>query len=326
MLNIRNRSGLKLCLEAQATGTPRFTLRAIIALITLGACAVSFSAFATQNGRTHFPVGAQTVIPAIMPPPGHTQYFNYDLFINAGRFADDAGNSAIPGFGARVFAQAFRLVHTWKPKLGPFNISSEGVFTLVNTNLNAAGRHFQKLGIADPTLVPIYVSYGTKTLHFLLGPNIWFPVGTYNSNNPASPGMNYWTFAMEAAVTWFPIQYVEISMDSMTSVNTVNTTTDFRSGKNTNFDFGINWQPLPAYRKIAFGIQGYWLHQWSDDQQNGVDISGSRTEVLALGPQVIWYAFPRGGIVFKWQHKLYARNSTEGNQFWIQFTVPVGDF
>ena len=67
------------------------------------------------------------------------------------------------------------------------------------------------------------------------------------------------------------------------SVNTRNKDTDYHSGQYLHADFNAGL-PLAAGWKL--GLQGYYLHQTTDDERNGARVGsdGNRARVLALLP------------------------------------------
>ncbi|XYJ90996.1 hypothetical protein AEMCBJ_26190 [Cupriavidus necator] len=72
---------------------------AVVAL----ACLLASNAEATENGQTSYPVGVNTVLNGILPPPGETQFYNYTLYYHAGKFAGPHGESLLPGFQLNAF-------------------------------------------------------------------------------------------------------------------------------------------------------------------------------------------------------------------------------
>lgn len=50
-----------------------------LAVVAL-ACLLASSVEATENGQTSYPMGVNTVLNGILPPPGETQFYNYTLY------------------------------------------------------------------------------------------------------------------------------------------------------------------------------------------------------------------------------------------------------
>jgi hypothetical protein len=105
-----------------------------------------------------------------------------------------------------------------------------------------------------------------------------------------------------------------------------NPATDYQSGATFDIDWGINWAPIASIPNLFFGIQGFYITQFTDDEINNVTVGldGFRLEKIALGLQVIYYFSPKAGIVAKYQRQLDTENGPQGGRFWIQFVVPIG--
>ena len=300
--------------------------------ISLVACAtVDRQAWAVENGNPQWPIGVQTIIPAILPAAGETAYYNYSLYYHADSFKDRNGNELIPGFDLSVLAEAPRIVHTWETKLGPLNMSSGvilvGNFVGVEADV-APGVHLEDstFGLNFLYVTPLYLTYNTPTLHLLYGPSAIIPVGHFSGNDLANPTNNYYSFHQELALTYFPVKTLEFSAEVGITFNAENPTTDYQSGAIFDVDWGINWAPIASMPNLFFGIQGFYVTQFTDDKINNVKVGpdGFRLEKIALGPQVIWYFSSKAGIAAKYQREFATKNGPEGDRFWVQFVFPVG--
>jgi hypothetical protein len=307
----------------------RTYLRLLLAL-WLGACAIVHQARAVENGSPYWPTGVQTVAPAILPAPGETQYYNYTLFYHADSFKDGNGNVLIPGFDLSVIAEAPRIVHTWKMKLGPFNMSSNAV--LAGNFVKAEAEPVPGVHLEDSTVglnflyvVPVYLTYNTPKLHLLYGWGVFIPVGQFSANDFVNPTNNYYAVQQEFDLTYFPVKTLEFSFHTVLDFNFENPDTNYRSGAYFDIDWGINWAPFASMSNLFFGISGFYVTQFTDDEINGVKVApdGFRLKNIALGPQVIYYFSPKAGIVAKYQREFDTENAPQGDRFWIQFTFPL---
>jgi len=311
---------------------PRVCRRAILALLLVVCATMPRQASAVEKGVPQWPIGVQTIIPAILPAAGETAYYNYTLYYHADSFKDGNGRDLIPGFDLNVVAEAPRIVHTWETKLGPLNMSS-GVI-LVGNNVNveadpAPGVHLEDstLGLNFLYLTPLYLTYNTPTLHLLYGPSAIIPLGHFSTHDLANPTNNYYSFHQEFAVTYFPMKTLELSAEGGVTLNAENPATDYHSGATFNIDWGINWAPIASVPNLFFGIQGLYITQFTNDEMNGVTVGpdGFRLQDIALGPQVIWYFSSKAGIAAKYQREFETKNGPEGDRFWIQFVTPIGN-
>lgn len=67
---------------------------------------------ATENGASVYPVGVETVMPGMMPPPHATMFYEYTATVYANQTDGTNGSKLpIPDFKLRVFAVAVKFVH-----------------------------------------------------------------------------------------------------------------------------------------------------------------------------------------------------------------------
>jgi hypothetical protein len=286
---------------------------------------------AVENGNPQWPIGVQTIIPAVLPAAGETAYFNYTLYYHADSFKDANGNDLISGFEANVLAEAPRIVHTWEAKLGPFNMSTGAI--LVGNFVKVEADPMPGVHLEDSTtglnflyLTPLYLTYNTPTLHLLYGPSAIIPVGNFSKHDLANPTNNYYSFHQEFAFTYFPKKTLEISAEAGLTFNAENPDTNYQSGATFDIDWGVNWAPIASMPNLFFGIQGFYVTQFTDDQINDVTVQpgGFRLEKIALGPQLIYYFSPKAGICAKYQREFETENGPEGDRYWVQFVFPIG--
>lgn len=284
-------------------------------------------AHATEGGSQEYPLGVNSSLPALLPPPGGTELLNYLQYYAAGRLAGPNGDRVVPGFHVNVTAEVVRVLHTWPVQLGPFTFTSGIVQPTVNidAHLPFTSKSQDRLGLGDTVLQPLYVSYDNPAHTFFsyFGSNIWVPDGEYNVNHAVNTGLNRWSFGPEAAVTWFPNKRLQLSLQSIMEFNTQNNATKYKGGDAISFDYGVDYMPLERFNHFFAGIGGYAYQQFTDDTVNGrVFRNGNRGRTIAIGPQ-FRYNWERGGIIFKWQKEFAVQNRSVGDRFWIQFAVPI---
>lgn len=300
-------------------------LSAAVVALTVG----SATATAMENGNTQWPSGVQTVVPAILPNPGETALYNYTLYYHADSFKDGNGNNLVPGFNLDVVATAPRIVHTWMPKLGPFNMSSAiviaGNYVDVEQSIPGGKLSDTTTGLNFIYLTPLYLTYNTPSLHVEIGPSVFIPAGHYSADDLANPTVNYFAFQQELFVTYFPVETLELSVATVLNVNAENPDTNYHSGAFVSVDWGVNWAPLASIPNLFFGVGGYYIEQFTDDKINGVTVGpdGFRLKRAAIGPQLVYYFSPKAGIAAKYQQEFGTENGPEGDRFWLQFVTPI---
>lgn len=280
---------------------------------------------ATENGDTTWPLGVQTAVPALMPPPGGTEFYSYTVYYHANSYRDNSGRSSIPGFKLGNFVQALRLVHTWDYQTeNGLRFTSGLIGTGGHIKVEAGGQSDEKSGMRQAYITPLNVLYSpTPQLHLLAGVSLFTPLGGYDKNDLANTTPNYQTYISEFALTWFPHPDWEVSLAPTYSFNQRNKDTDYRSGDVFNVDYLVGYR-LPSMPKLQVGIAGYYTKQFTDDDINGGNLpGGNRLEKFAVGPQ-LFYSFDQAtGVVLKWLHETNVKNGPMGDSVWLEAAFPL---
>lgn len=281
---------------------------------------------ATENGQTHYPVGVNTIMNGALPPPGETGFYLYSQYYDSTRLNDGNGRSLDPDFQANVYAAVPRIVHTWHQRVGPFHLSSGLILPMTRVDLRAFGSRDTSTGFGDPVLAPLYLNYANATGTFFAhgGPEIYVPLGKYDKDRLANNGLNYWTIAPTASITWLPAPRWELSATLYPEFNFRNTDTGYRSGNTVTVDFALAHRPLADLPKLKVALQGFAMKQYTDDRQHGQNVpGGNRGQAFGLGPQISYDVAGVGAVMLKYQREFAVENRTEGNRLWFQFALPL---
>lgn len=280
---------------------------------------------ATEGGNVDFPIGVDTVLPALFPPPGKTMLLDYMQYYSIDQLAGENGQKATSGVHGNVGVNAFRLLHTWNQTWGPVSFTSGIVIPVVSLNVRTPGGSAANVAFADVGLQPLYAEYTNKSKTFRLygGPDVYLPNGLYHKNAPVNIGLNSFTFMPIIGATWFASPRLQLSLKTTYMTSTTNHATHYHSGDSIDFDYGIDYNPFLQNKKIFVGLQGYAFQQTSGDTVHGASyMNGYYGRSFGIGPQVR-YNFPVGAIVLKYQHEFAVQNRTKGDRIWVQFAVPI---
>lgn len=303
-------------------------IRAFLSAAIAASClaATATAALAAENGTTNWPLGVQTIVPAILPAPGETEYYDYFIYYNADSYKNSAGKKSIPGFNLDVVANASRIVHTWRTDTGPWSFSS-GIILLANYNkLAVTGSQGSDAGISLVYVTPMYITYNIENIHMLYGPSVFVPTPTsgYDPARLVNSANNFVTFNQEFALTYFATPRLELSAQANLSINATNPATGYRSGSLMNIDYAINYAPIDAMPNLFFGLAGFSSRQFEDDKINGSIVpGGNRLSKDGLGGQAIYYFDNKTAVALKYQREFNTKNGPEGNRFWLQFALPL---
>ncbi|WP_175651775.1 SphA family protein [Pseudomonas sp. Marseille-P9899] len=283
------------------------------------------TSYSSENGDTVWPLGVQTVLPAILPQPGQTSLYSYTAFYKANSYRDNHGDSAIPDFKLENFIQAVRVVHTWDVKLDSGITLSSGVIGSANKiKVEAFGNSDTDTGFRQLYLTPLYVGYSpSENLHLLTGFSAFVPLGSYDGSKLANSPTPNASYTQEFDLTWFPSPNWEVSIAPTFTVNAKSDDTDYRSGNIFNIDYLLGYR-LESNPKVQLGLVGYYTHQVTDDRSDLVELEdGNRLRKFAVGPQV-FYAFDQtSGVVLKWMHETSVKNGPKGDSLWLEFAFPL---
>jgi len=277
--------------------------------------------YASDGGTSVYPMGVETVMPGLMPPPGKTILEEFNYFYQANGVMDGSGHSAVPGFHVRVAAFALKAVHNWGVKaLGGTLVSSVAV-PLVYIHLDGPFGSLQKTGLGNSDIGLLDVAYGKGSWHWWYGVDGFTPGASYSKTDILNVGQHNAALAPVGAFTWLPHQgKSELSSRYEYIVNFNNQATGYRSGR----EFIWEYAGMQNINKaLAVGGSGYYYQQTSDDLLNGLAVpGGDRGRVLAVGPQ-LRYHVGRAELILKFQRESLVENRTRGNALWMQVGIPL---
>ncbi len=298
-----------------------FFRRALVLLAAVCLAAVmTTTVHATEGGGSAYPNGAEDFMSGAVPPPG-AYFINYFDYYSAHKFADKNGNNAIPGFKLNVTADVLRFIYiTDKQLLGGF-WGVHVFLPIMNVDVATAtplGSR-TKAGLGDIIIDPFILSWHGKNWHAATGVDIYMPTGSYNRNDLANLGRNYWTFEPIVAGTFLTENGFEVSAKMMYDINTRNN--EATAGNATYLsgqEFHVDYTLAKKIDAFSFGLAGYYYQQVTDDEANGVTVHDSKGRVVAFGP-AIKYDYKNMAFSFKYQFETAAENRPEGNNLWFKF-------
>lgn len=288
------------------------------------------TAFATENGLGHYPVGVNTLAAGILPTPGEGEMATYSMYSNETYFAGPDGKGEIPGFDTSVSTFVPRVLYTLPETLTSLHlpVTVGAVFPLVNLNINMPGQpHGHILGLGDIDLETDIQFNSPRNGFFSYGGLVtYLPTGSYNQHRLANLGLNYYSFHPQYAMTWFPSRNLEIDNTISASFNTTNTATHYHSGANFYYEYAANYRFFPNLApNLYIGAQGFVQDQFQNDTSDGaVYRNGFKSQAFGIGPQLTYYMFHnRGGLIAKYIHQYSVKNQGHGDEFWLELAVPL---
>lgn len=280
--------------------------------------------WAAENGSTQYPIGADSYGVAFRPPAGQAALLNYTEFYSAQLYS---GPSVVNGSRVNVFVTAFRGVYTYPVSFadGKVTITSDLVVGggTVNAKVPIPGGSISNGSTGLIDVNPwLEVNYHSGPLFVSTGLAVWLPWGTYNKNEAPVKGLgqNHYTFAPLLYLTYLATPKIQLDLASVTEFNTINPHTQYTSGSDQTFTASASYTVIP---NLQIGPTAYFYGQFSNDTQKGVTIpKGNRSQALGVGLQGI-YTIGHGALLLKYYHQTLVQNRPGGNQFWLQFAIPI---
>jgi hypothetical protein len=150
----------------------------------------------------------------------------------------------------------------------------------------------------------------------------YIPVGLYNSQQLANPGIGHGAVDAGGGYTYFnPQTGHEFSAVIGATYNLINPATQYKSGIDGHLDWGAS-QFLSA--SLQVGVVGYVYDQLTRDSGSGAKLGPFESRVIGIGPQ-IGYLFPVAGMQGYVNLKAYgefdARNRPSGWNAWLTLSI-----
>ena len=284
---------------------------------------------ATEGGVSSWPMGIEIYGMGILPPPGtYGQLFvgNY----MADTLRDNAGNKAAD-IDLRVTTLVPRFVWVTDQKILGGDLGFHALLPLNDIRLNIKnGPHDHKRGLGDAHLGPVIGFHHSDKFHTAMGVDFVVPTGgEYDKNDLVNLGTNYYTVQAVYAMTYMDPTGFNADMRLMYDYNFENQDTHYQSGRELHADYTLGWGLGNGW---VLGIGGHAYKQVSDDQCSAahcaaaaaVDAAdGNRGSSFSIGPAIQYASKDGWSLSAKWQDESGVRNRTDGQTYWLKFTIPL---
>jgi hypothetical protein len=294
----------------------------LLAVCITAGILMSVCARATENGASVYPVGAETVLQGMMPPPKTTGLFTFHTVYTANELDNSAGQSAVSEFKVRVFANAAKFERNWGiPVLGGMLESTVGI-PFVYQELHVAPGQYDKFGLGNVLFAPLGVAYNKGNWHWFYQGDMFFPGAPYTSGDAFNIGQHNFAAGPVGAFTYLaPKAAWDISSKVDYIVNFQDGVTKYRGGNELTWEYTAM---KAVSKKASMGINGYLYKQTTDDQLNGTTVAGgNRGRDLAIGPQARVFFGKHSALALKYYRDTLVENKPRGNAFWFQLGVPL---
>jgi hypothetical protein len=229
------------------------------------------------------------------------QYFHYADLSNS-TLANGAQNPALnqPIIQSEATLEQLAFTTPWRPFGGAVAFSAAVPVVNFQTHFSTPGTVLRDngLGIGDVTFGPIYqspvyMSGGRPVFSWRVQLQIIAPAGEFNVQKDINQGSGFWVVNPYYTFTWLPIPKWEVSarLHYVYNLRTDNFADPppvpglvYRNAQAGQAGF-VNFAASYAFSdRVAVGVNGFYLQQFTDDRLNGANIAGSRERFLYIGP------------------------------------------
>lgn len=302
--------------------TCHHVLSAAIAVILISGPALH----AAEGGYSNYIPGTYGDFGTALEPPGKLTLRNDLYFYGADASRTVRSGGLLLGMDLDMIVNMTTLLYKPGVELFGAQYAFGAMIPVVQVDLDATvgGLRVEDdtTGLGDIALVPGALYWNCGNFHMSLAEYIVTPTGSFSTNRLVNPGLNYWSFDTNFALTWLNLDSgTEISFNLGHIYNTENDKTNYRSGQEIHFDYAINQYLSETF---AIGIHGFYLDQISDDKGGGALLGGFQARAAGIGPALMWTTqVGEQDLTFiaKWLHEFDADNRLEGDHFFISFAM-----
>jgi hypothetical protein len=295
-------------------------------LLPITCCLLSLvpaTVHAAEGGASNYLAGSYGDFAMAVAPEGRLTWKN-DFYFYSGNGKDSVRAGRVEAAVNLDVAASFTTL-LYKPGFELFGASYVAgtfipvVHLAIDSTLDGQyGRHQsaedRKTALGDITWIPLSLYWTVGNLHIAFSEYVISPTGSYDIDNSANTGLNYWSFDTNIALTHLdPATGRDYSLNLGYIYNTENHKTDYQSGQELHLDFGVNQFLSDTF---AVGVQGFYLRQMTGDSGDGALLGSYKGESAGIGPAVLWshaVGDQQVSFILKWLHEFHAQNRLKGN-------------
>lgn len=269
---------------------------------------------------SHYPVGAEGIKGASLPPPG-IYLRDYNFFYTATKV--DGAPVDIDIF---AYVQAPRLIWMTEQTILGANYGMDVIvpFAYKNVYADAPIGTAGQFNLADIQVEPLLLSWHLKQFDIAAGYAIWIPSGNFDTSTPAkyltSPGSGYWTHMFTLGGTWYPDEKKTwaFSLLNRYEINTEQDDTDITPGNMFTMEWGLS---KTVCQGVDVGVIGYYQQLVTED--DGTGASTDLSHVVAVGPEVNAF-WPKLGLFtsLRYAIEVDAKDRPQGQTVVLTLTKP----
>jgi hypothetical protein len=247
---------------------------------------------------SHYTYGVEGVMGATVPPPGW-HYRMYNFWYSPNEFKDNSGNTVPANFDLDVFASVQRIIHVTTIKILGADYFYDFVVPLVDTEFTLGPfSDSHSFTVGDIEIEPFGLVWRQPRWDASFALAVIIPTGHFEGNEPASPGLGYWsgrltlggTYYFDDKKTW------SASVLTRTLINGEQEDTNITPGSEFVAEYGIGKEFMVNNTwMIRPGITGasYWqIEDDSDDNLAYGIVADQHKQAHAIGAEINLFYLP----------------------------------
>lgn len=267
----------------------------------------------------HYPIGAEGLKGADLPPPGfYVRDYNY--FYYADRV--DGLPAQVENVDIFAYVQAVKLVYLSDWKILGANYGVDMIVPFPYQNITGAFGSAGQIGLGDIYACPLLLSWHLKQFDFSAAYGIWAPSGNFDASTPLrrldSPGKGYWSHMITLGGVWYPDaeKTWALSLLNRYEVSTEQDHTQITPGD----AYSLEWSLSKTVAKgVDVGLVGYWQQEITQD--DGPHAAQALSHVVGIGPEisVLWEQL---GLIssLRYEYEVDAKDHPQGQMVVLTLT------
>ena len=230
---------------------------------------------------SHYPVGAEGIKGASLPPPG-VYVRDYNFFYTA-----DKVDGLPLNVDLYAYVQAPRLIWMTKQEVLGANYGMDVIVPFAYKNLSGQLGSGDNFNLADIQIEPLLLSWHFKQFDVAAGYAVWAPTGNFDHSSPVrqltSPGSGFWSHMLTLGGVWYPDEKKTwaVSLLNRYEICQEQDQTGITPGNMLTLEWGVSKTVLPG---VDLGLIGYYQQQTTED--SGRVHARSKAEVVGVGPEI----------------------------------------
>ena len=205
----------------------------------------------------------------MIPDPGFYM-MNTNMFFNASRFVDGAGNTS---YDQRTDYVLFAMALAYRPDLQLLGGDYQAVVTPAFGNLSGIpilvdGKpQNAPVGIADIFFTPLMLGWHWQNFHLIAAQGFFAPTGSYTAGSSENTGLGFWTFMPFSLATYrlqkgvFEKMALLVTAGLFYEIHGKQKGRDFRPGDSFTVEYSVGLELSP---QTDLGLSGFYYTQVSD--------------------------------------------------------------